>query len=140
MTPDGGTGSAHLIVRVGGSLCALPADRVRRVVRNVSPHPVPGAEPPLLGLAQFGGEPMAVIDCGLLLDEVRSDGAAELVVAVRLTGGALVGLAVDEAVGMAQIDVRPGDEGRLVSGHSELGGRTVRVLDSDALGRRREEG
>jgi chemotaxis signal transduction protein len=51
-----------LLVRSGALKCALPASDVVRVVRGLISYPVPGSQPRLLGLAQYGGEPLPVLD------------------------------------------------------------------------------
>ena len=44
----------HLLVRAGEYACALPLAQVRRVVRSLTVHPLPGAAGELEGLAEFG--------------------------------------------------------------------------------------
>ena len=52
---------------LGATTAAMPALAVRRVVRALELHPLPGAGEGLLGLFEFGGEPLAVLDLARLL-------------------------------------------------------------------------
>ncbi len=102
------TTSRYLLVRTGGRRCALPLDVVRRVVRGLQIYPVPGSDQRLLGLAQFGGEPMAIVDLAALFDEVggRHGDGVTVVVGRRSGGdsGSVLGLAVDEVAEVSEIE------------------------------------
>ncbi len=137
-----GLGS-HLLVRAGEYVCALPLGSVRRVVRALPLHPLPGSAPELKGLAEFGGEPLAVLDLSRL---VAAPPAANPVCPVTVVAWAgppeardLVGLAADAALEV--VSVPPGStvggDGGLVLGEASVGGEVVRVLDLEALGRER---
>ena len=65
-----------LLVQAGDRLCALPLARVRRVVRALPVCPLPGSAPELLGLAEFGGEPLPVLDLATLVGAPPPAGAA----------------------------------------------------------------
>ena len=69
MSTSGGASRAgsFLLLRAGDDVCALPLSAVRRVVRALSVHPLPGAANELLGLAEFGGEPLAILDLARLV-------------------------------------------------------------------------
>jgi chemotaxis signal transduction protein len=131
----------HLVVRSGSVRCALPARAVRRIVRGLPVTPVPGGERRLRGLAQFGGEPLVVLDLLALLGTGEEEQAGTLevtVVAVAGPGAAaeVVGLAVDEALEVVALDpdtVTAIGEG-LVRGEVLLDEHVVRVLDLEALG------
>jgi purine-binding chemotaxis protein CheW len=139
---SGGLGS-HLLVRAGEYVCALPLASVRRVVRALPLHPLPGAAPELKGLAEFGGEPLAVLDLARLIQAPPGANPACPVTVVAWAGPAegrdLVGLAADAALEV--VDVAPGStvggDGALVVGEAAIGGEVVRVLDLAALGRER---
>jgi chemotaxis signal transduction protein len=92
----------YLIVRSGVHRCALPLECVRRVLPAVSVHPVPGAEVPLLGLAQLGSEPLLVLDLEAIVSGKRrhvSHRPNVLTVLVPTRDGpVIVGLSIDEAV------------------------------------------
>lgn len=137
-----GLGS-HLLVRAGEFVCALPLTSVRRVVRALPLHPLPGAAPELKGLAEFGGEPLAVLDLARLVSAPPGANPACPVTIVAWAGPSdgrdLVGLAADAALEV--VDVPPGStvggDGGLVLGEASVGGEVVRVLDLAALGRER---
>jgi chemotaxis signal transduction protein len=61
------TGS-HLLVQAGEYVCALPLVSVRRVVRSLTVHPLPGSAPELEGLAEFGGEPLPVLNLARMVN------------------------------------------------------------------------
>jgi purine-binding chemotaxis protein CheW len=136
------TGSSRrcLLVRAGAHECALPLERVRRVVRALKVHPLPGAAPELLGLAEFAGEPLPVLDLASLIGAPPGGaGTAPVTVIVaagRRGGTELVGLAAEAAldIAMAPADGLPGGDRGLVAGESLVEGRPVRVLDLAALG------
>jgi chemotaxis signal transduction protein len=142
--PQGGlrTGN-HLLVRAGEYVCALPLGSVRRIVRALTVHPLPGASPELCGLAEFAGEPMPVLDLARLVGAPPGAGAAHPVTVVVWTGPpetrAMAGLEADAALEVT--DIPPGSlvggDGGLIRGEAGVGGRVVRVLDLEALGRER---
>jgi chemotaxis signal transduction protein len=127
--------TAHLLVRVGETTAALPASAVRRVARALRLHPLPGSGEGLLGLAEFAGEPLAVLDLARLLGVGAAVSEAPPVTVVAWLGAGsereLVGLAVDEALEVAELDVA-----RAAAGGGELlaGQRPVRVVDLERLG------
>jgi chemotaxis signal transduction protein len=126
---------AHLLVRLGETTAALPAAAVRRVARALRLYPLPGAGEGLLGLAEFAGEPLAVLDLARLLGVAGAAGEAPPVTVVTWLGhGAdreLVGLGVDEALEVAELDVARAAAG---GGEVLVGGRPVRLVDLDRLG------
>src|SRR6185369_8884818 len=48
-------------------VCALPLPSVRRVMRALPVHPLPGGTPELKGLAEFAGEPLPILDLARLV-------------------------------------------------------------------------
>jgi chemotaxis signal transduction protein len=137
-----GLGS-HLLVRAGEYVCALPLPAVRRVVRALPLHPLPGSAPELKGLAEFGGEPLAVLDLARLVSAPPGGNPACPVTVVAWAGPAdardLVGLAADAALEVVQVPpgATVGGDGGLVLGEAQVAGEVVRVLDLEALGRER---
>jgi chemotaxis signal transduction protein len=127
--------AAHLLVRVGETTAALPAAAVRRVVRSLRLHPLPGAGEGLLGLAEFAGEPLAVLDLARLMGAAGVAGATPAVTVVTWIGTAgdreLVGLAVDEALEVAELDAAVAAAG---AGELLVGERPVQLLDLERLG------
>jgi chemotaxis signal transduction protein len=126
------TTTPYLIVRLGERIAALPAAAVRRVVRGARLHPLPGAGPGLVGLAEFAGEPLAILDLAQLLGlEERSSRPAVTVVTWLGSGDEreLVGLGVDDAIEVAELDASA-----LALGQALVGGRPVVVVDTESLG------
>src|ERR687889_73133 len=99
----------HLLVRAGEYSCALPLALVRRVVRALTVHPLPGAAGELEGLAEFGGEPLPVLNLARLGNASPGANPSYPVTGV-VRGGAAGGgaLAADEILGVvADLRVLP---------------------------------
>ena len=135
--------SVQLLVRLGVATAALPAAAVRRVARSLPVAPLPGASGALLGLVEFGGEPLPVLDLAQLLERSAAESAAP---ETRAAGGArpapavtviawvgdagereLLGLAVDEALDVARLE--PSD----TPGEALHAGVPVRLVDLERL-------
>lgn len=131
----------HLLVRAGEYVCALPLVRVRRVVRALSVFPLPGAAPVLKGLTEFGGEPLPILDLARLVRAPLWANPPYPVTVVVWAGPAgepeLLGLAADAALELAPLPPGglAGGDGGLIAGEAWIGGRAVRVLNLEALGR-----
>jgi chemotaxis signal transduction protein len=126
------TTTPYLLVRCGERVAALPAAAVRRVVRGARLHPLPGAGPGLVGLAEFAGEPLAVLDLAQLLGDERGSSRPPVTVVTWLGSGSereLVGLGVDDAIEVADLD-----PSALALGTALVGGRPVLVVDTERLG------
>ena len=134
------TGS-HLLVQAGEYVCALPLVSVRRVVRSLTVHPLPGSAPELEGLAEFGGEPLPVLNLARMVNAAPGANPSYPVTVVIWAGPAesreIMGLAVDAALEVADVpagSVVAGGGGFLL-GEAPVAGRVVRVLNLEALGR-----
>ena len=128
----------YLLVRSGGAGWALPPDQVRRVVRGLACHPAPGARPHLLGLAQFAGEPLPVLDLHALVTggTPRSDHRATVILGRQgAWSGAVLGLAIDEALRVETLadPPQPGSPDPLVEGTLTIDGDSVYVLNTAHL-------
>jgi chemotaxis signal transduction protein len=128
-----------LLVRAGDRLCALPLARVRRVVRALPVTPLPGAAPELLGIAEFGGEPLPVLDLARLVGAAPDPAPALPVTVVVLAGRAgeaeeLAGLAADAAADIAEVPASAAD-GAAPLREALAGDRPVTVVDLAAIGR-----
>lgn len=126
------TVAPYLLVRLGESLAALPAGAVRRVVRGTRLHPLPGAGLGLVGLAEFAGEPLAVLDLAQLLGQEGRTSRPPVTIVTWLGSGddrELVGLGVDEAIEVTELDAAA-----LALGQALVGGRPVIVVDTEQLG------
>ena len=123
-----------LLVTAGGELFGIPASRIIRVLRDVTVHPIPGARPPLVGLGQYGGEPVAVVDL-LELVRGRASGSVQRVVVLvspdRRMGHEMIGLAVDEATRLDVSGGSPvsGPPSPPVVGWIEADHRRIEVVD-----------
>jgi len=127
---EDGRVSSYLIVTMGGERCAIPADRVLKVLRRVKVNTFPGKEAAFIGLARYGSDAVAVLD-GASLFGIR--GAVELpvseavVVMVRGGPGELeepFGLLVEDArriVGMEAGEDGALPDGLVVCDPAELG-------------------
>jgi len=144
--PDDGPGrmeATHLLVRAGEYVCALPLGDVRRVVRSLPLHPLPGSAPELRGLAELAGEPLPVLDLARLARAPQGANPAFPVTVVAWAGPPqareLVGLAADAALDVAHLPaaaVTPaaGGDGALIAGEALVDGQVVRVIDLRGLG------
>jgi chemotaxis signal transduction protein len=131
----------HLLVRAGEYACALPLAAVRRVVRALAVHPLPGASAELEGLAEFGGEPLPVLNLGRLVRAPAGPNPTYPVTVVVWVGPLdareMLGLACDSALEVVHVpagSVVAGDGGFLL-GEAPVAGEVVRVLNLEALGR-----
>jgi chemotaxis signal transduction protein len=136
-----------LLVRSGGTFYAVPANQVRHVVRGLACHPVPGGQPHLLGLAQFAGEPLAVLDLHSMAEGAPPQSSHRTTVILgreARDSWTAVGLAVNEALRVRTIaQVSASDRRReLISGTVDLDGERFLVVDTTALfeDRRSREG
>jgi purine-binding chemotaxis protein CheW len=132
--------ATHLLVRAGEYVCALPLAAVRRVLRALPLHPLPGAAPELKGLAEFGGDPLPVLDLARLARAPQGANPTYPVTVIAWAGGGetreLVGLAADAALAVAHVaEAAVGGDGALVAGEVMVGDQVVRVIDLAALGR-----
>lgn len=133
--------ASHLLVRAGEYVCALPLASVRRVVRALTIHPLPGAADELLGLAEFGGEPLPVLNLARLINAPAGANPSYPVTIVVWAGAAdsreMVGLSADAALEVVKVSrdsIVAGDGGFLL-GEAPLKGDVVRVVNLEAFGR-----
>ena len=117
---------------------SVRASDVVRVVRGLPCQPIPGSRPHLLGLAQYGGEPLPVLDLHALVEGGQS--AARRRSTVILSRGerrdrSVVGLAVDEVLQVVDL----GEEADLDSGEGFVGatveaaGQSIKILNAGRL-------
>lgn len=137
--PSSGQPAGHLLVRVGEQICALPVGAVRRVVRALTVHPLPGARAELAGLAEFAGEPLPVLDLGRLIGAPIGPHPLFPVTVVVWSrteeGREAIGLAADEALEVVDLSASSWlPASGFLAGEALLGEQVVRVLDPDRLG------
>jgi chemotaxis signal transduction protein len=132
--------ATHLLVRAGEYVCALPLGAVRRVLRALPLHPLPGSAPELKGLAELAGDPLPVLDLARLARAPQGANPTYPVTVVAWVGPPeareLVGLAADAALEVAHLPAAAvvGGDGALVAGETVVAGQVVRVIDLEALG------
>ena len=122
-----------MLVRSAGLRCAVPAASVRRVVRDLASHPLAGGRPHLVGLSQYGGEPLAIIDLHALLTGSQPRPDHRTTIIVKPPAGPLrgsLGLAVDEAVNVIRLDQddRSSDAAGLVAAEADHEGDPLLIL------------
>ncbi len=127
-----------LLVRSGGSCYAVPAAQVRHVVRGLACYPVPGARPHLLGLAQYAGEPLAILDLHSMVEGAAPQAHHRTMVILgrgSRESWTAVGLAVNEAlrVQTLEMEISDGSYHGLVSGAVDLEGQIVKVVNTAVL-------
>ena len=129
-----------LLVRSGTVRWALPTADVLRVVRGLTCYPVPGARPHLLGLAQYGGEPLAVLDLHALVvgGRPRTSYRTTVIIGRRHGDGSVLGLAVDEAQRVTHLGPRSGGGGDgetdgLIGGSVDVDGEMVQIVATSRL-------
>jgi chemotaxis signal transduction protein len=132
-------GRRYLLLAAGDRLVAVESRLVRRILRALPVTPLPGARPELLGLAEFAGEPVPVLDLAQLVGAGPGPPASFPVTVVVRAGpqaSEILGLAADAAVDLLSIPpsaVVPVSEG-LVAGEALAPQGTVEILDLSRLG------
>jgi purine-binding chemotaxis protein CheW len=122
----------HVRVRVGGEQYALPVGSVLEVTERGEITPVPGAPPEVLGVRNFHGQVIAVID---MASRLGLDGNTEApLIVVAQQGEHQAGLAVDEVVEVGEIP-EPSNEtdSDLLTGAAAIEGSLVGVVDVAAV-------
>jgi chemotaxis signal transduction protein len=132
----------HLLVRAGEYSCALPLAAVRRVVRALTVHPLPGAAGELEGLAEFGGEPLPVLNLARLVNASPGANPSYPVTVVvwvgPIEGREMIGFTADAALEVVHVppeSIVAASDGGFLQGEAPVGGEVVRILNLDALGR-----
>jgi purine-binding chemotaxis protein CheW len=122
----------HVRVRVAGEQYALPVGSVLEVAERGKITPVPGAPPEVLGVRNFHGQVIPVIDMASRLGLDR-DAEAPLIV-VAQEGEHQAGLAVDEVLEVGEMPkVSNETESDLLAGAATIEGSLVGVVDVAAV-------
>ena len=127
-----------VLVRTGSVRCALPASDVVRVVRHLRCYAVPGSQSHFIGLAQYGGDPLPVLDLHTLVEGGAPSTRHQATVILgsgRRRRRSVLGLAVDEVLQVVELpEGNVGAPGAaLVADTVEIGGRTVKVVNTGQL-------
>jgi purine-binding chemotaxis protein CheW len=93
--------SLSLVCRVRGYVCALPLASVVETLRPLPIEPLRGAPPFVCGVSIIRGEPLPVVDAGLLLGGGQA--RATRLVTLRV-GARSVALAVDAVLGVRSFE------------------------------------
>jgi chemotaxis signal transduction protein len=131
---------SHLLVQAGEYRCALPLRSVRRVLRALTIHPLPGATDELKGLAEFAGEPLPVLELARLVGAPPGAKPTWPVTIVVWVGPQdareLVGLAADAALEVSEVQLTSvvAGDGGFILGEALVDGEVVRVVNLEALG------
>jgi purine-binding chemotaxis protein CheW len=121
-----------LLVRSRSRICALPLVHVSEILRRLPVQPMPNGPAFVQGVSILRGEPVPVVDLGLLLG-LPGDPAVRRLVSLRV-GERRVALAVEEVLkvasgaAMARHDLPP-----LLRGAAEGTVRSIAVLDNQFL-------
>jgi len=127
---------------VRGALCALDASIVEEVVRLRRVTPVPHGPAYLLGVMNLRGKIVNIIDLGRKLELGPSQPDEESRVYIVRDHAELVGLLVDRAADVIELDAASldpcpenvrGVEGRFVLGIGRSNGRLAALLDPAAV-------
>jgi len=123
--------------------CAVPASDVVRVVRRLRCFAVPGSRSHLVGLAQYGGDPLPVLDLHVLVNIGVSNSRHPSTVILgrdRRRGRPVLGLAVDEVLRVVHLPRNDGSDSNadFVGKAVKFEGEDVRVLNTQRLLREEE--
>ena len=129
-----------VVFRVGGLICALPAESVREILPPLPATRIPGADPSVDGLVNVRGALLTIVDSHRLTGQPRPEGA-ELATLVVEAGGRACGLIVSQVLDFVELPADrvagradlPGVDPRLVRGVARHGNRHYILLDLDNL-------
>lgn len=129
-----------VVFRVGGLICALPAESVREILAPLPATRIPGADPSVDGLVNVRGALLTVVDAHRLTGQPRPEGAEPATLVVEV-GGRVCGLVVSQVLDFVelpsdQVAARaelPGVDPRLVRGVARHGDKHYILLDLEKL-------
>jgi len=97
--------SSFLICRSRARLCALPLEKVAETMRPLPVEALPGMPAPVLGVAVIRAAVVPVVDMALLTG-AATHGHPNRYVSLRLGEGRQVALAVEEVLGVRELDAQ----------------------------------
>lgn len=120
--------SLHVTFRVGGEAYAVPVEQVLQVAELGELASVPGGPPTVLGVRNFGGQVLPVVDLAAVLGIERMRPTRRLVIAEDQ--GRRAGLAIDDVTDVADLasPVQESDSEYLL-GTTPAGNELVRLID-----------
>ena len=134
----GSTGPQHVVVSIGGVECAIPAEVVQGIERMTDVTPVPNTVGWVLGVMQFRGTMVSVVDLAEFLQVPSGARSGSTRLLVLMQDGMTISFAVDAVLEMrADFSlVREGAAAQApdwlapyAAGGFELGGRSLVKLD-----------
>lgn len=137
---EGSAGSASLVFRAGGLLCALGLDDVVETMRPLDTRPLAGSPPWVRGISIMRGVPAPVIDVARLLTGASADVARYVAVRtergpVALATGPVLGIRTAAATAAAASShtallTGAGAAARLVAGIGMIDAEPLLLLQS----------
>ncbi len=129
-----------VVFRVGGLICALPAESVREILPPLPATRIPGADASVDGLVNVRGALLTVVDGHRLTGQDRPPGAEMATLVVEL-GDRLCGLVVTQVLDFVELPADhvaaradlPGVDPRLVRAVGLRDGAPFLLLDVDRL-------
>ena len=129
-----------VVFRVGGLICALPAESVREILPPLPATRIPGADASVDGLVNVRGALLTVVDSHRLTGQSAPPGAEHATLVVE-SGDRTCGLVVSQVLDFVEIPVGqvapradlPGVDPRLVRGVARHGDSHYILLDLDNL-------
>lgn len=129
-----------VVFRVGGLICALPAESVREILPPLPATRIPGADPSVDGLVNVRGTLLTVLDAHRLTGQPRPAGGEPATLVVEI-GERTCGLVVTQVLDFLELPggevaeraELPGVDPRLVRGVARHDGRHYILLDLDNL-------
>ncbi|RIH86934.1 Chemotaxis protein CheW [Calidithermus roseus] len=119
--------------RLAGDLYALEVSHLQEVLEVGRLTPIPLAPPALLGMVNLRGRILPLFDLKGVLGLSRQPGAGGESAVVMRYGKQVLGLVVDEFMGLSPLQsLRPGGSGMYL-GTVSFQGRSARVLNPEAL-------
>ncbi|WP_018466502.1 chemotaxis protein CheW [Calidithermus timidus] len=119
--------------RLAGDLYALEVSHLQEVLEVGRPTPIPLAPPALLGMVNLRGRILPLFDLKGVLGLSRQPSASGKSAVVMRYGKQVLGLAVDEFMGLSPLQsLRSGGAGMYL-GEVSFQGRSARVLNPEAL-------
>lgn len=123
-------------LRIAGVTYGLPLARIAEVSLRIHVHPVPEIAPPIAGFVVHRGAPVPLVDMRRRLGYPGRPPRLSDHFVFACTSRRLVGLAVDRAVGLVEIDLEtiqaPPRSARHVAGVVPTRGGPLFIADLDA--------
>lgn len=129
-------------IRLEKELYGIPVEKTREVTKPLQTTCIPGASPHIMGLMNFHGEILCVVDAKILLNMGKTHSSEHSRIVIVKTGEGPVGIFCDEVTEIYEIqrkDIEPAlstissEIGRYLSGQVQTHGGLMGILDIEAL-------